>query len=138
MARKHSLLKELARFPQSGTVDEMQLSSGVNIVVGKPNTGKTKWLNMLDYLMGDPGKPEDAFGQDLVEKYDSIAALMSIDGEDFYVERKWKERGSKTKVYVDGNAITTVDFQHLIMDKLQIPLLNYPKGNPYEERNGLS
>lgn len=134
MTRKTLLIKELARFPQSGTVDEMQLSSGVNIVVGSPNTGKTKWLNMLDYLMGDPGKPEDAFGQDLVEKYDSIAALMSIDGEDFYVERKWKERGSKTKVYVDGNAITTVDFQHLLMDKLQIPLLNYPKGNPYEER----
>jgi len=89
---------------------------------------------MLDYLMGDRGQPEDAFGYDLKEKYDSIRALIEIGGEEFWFERRWKQYGMKTKVLVDGEAISIDEFSHFLLEKLGIPILRFPKGSPYAER----
>jgi hypothetical protein len=133
MNKKTIFVKRLTRSPQTDLSDDLLLSPGVNVIVGRGNTGKTKWLQMLDYLMGDKSNPEDAFGE-LAEKYDAILALISIDGTEFEIERRWKQPGVKGKVFVDGDPIDSEDFQRFLLEKLNIPLVHFPKGNPYEER----
>lgn len=134
MASNTLVIKELVRTPQYGPEDKLEFQPGVNIIVGPGNSGKTRWLNMLDYLLGDAGKTEDAFPQEMVEKYDTIGARLIIDGVEYFVERRWKEKNAKGKVFIDGNGISAGEFQQFLLDRLKIPILHYPKGNPYDER----
>lgn len=128
------MIKSIQRVAFDGSDETLEFSPGVNLIVGKPNTGKTKWLSMIDYLMGDKDQPEKTFG-DLAEKYDSIRALFSVSGEDFWVERNWKKPGYKSKVIVEGDAISCEEFSQFLLERLKIPIIHFPKGNPYEERN---
>jgi hypothetical protein len=127
---KTLLILELSRHPESGLEDRLHLAPGVNVIVGAPNSGKTSWLRMLDFLLGDDSKPEELFGV-LHEKYDSVQMKVEIGGEQFAIERQWKEPGLKTKVLIDGEGVTLKDYQWWLMGKLEIPVVHYPKGNPY-------
>ena len=42
---------ELVRTPEHGPEDRLSFAAGVNVIVGMPNTGKSKWLQMLNYLL---------------------------------------------------------------------------------------
>ena len=134
MDAKTLVIRQLARFPQQGVEDELNFDVGVNVLAGPPNTGKTKWLKMLDYLMGDSGTPENAFGEDMADKYESIRALFRIGEDEITVERRWHERGAKGKIFVDGEPYSTGDFSHYLLERLGIPILHFPQGNPYSER----
>ena len=135
MTAKKLTIKQLVRLPQLDSDDSLDFQPGVNVIVGKPNAGKTKWLSMLDYLMGDPSKPDDAFSLTLKDKYDSVKALLSIDGEEIWIERRWKERRVQSKVFINDDPISQDEFSNYFLDKLGIPVLHFPKGNPYEERS---
>ncbi len=127
---KTLVILELSRFPESGVDDRLRFVAGVNVIVGAPNTGKTKWLQMLDYLLGDDTEPSMLF-DDLYDKFDSAQMRIAIADEEFVVERRWKAAGLKTKVLVDGIPSTLKDYREWLMSKLEIPILHYPKGNPY-------
>jgi len=127
---KTLVILELLRLPEAGEEDRLILRAGVNVIVGPPNSGKSKWLRMLDYLMGDDGTPESLFDE-LHEKYNSVQATLAIAGQEFTVERRWKEAGVKSKVIVDGEPKTLKDYREWLMERLEIPLIHYPKGNPY-------
>lgn len=116
----------------SGNLEELNFEAGVNVLVGRPNVGKTKWLQTIDFLLGAPGDNpfEDAEETGLSEKYDAACLELSFGDECFRIERRWREVGSKTKVFVDGDAMAAREFQQWLMDKLGIPLLHFPKGNP--------
>ena len=122
----------LERRLSTGNVESLALEPGVKLLVGPPNTGKTKWLQTLDFLLGDLGENpfEDAEEVGLPEKYDAAAATLAIGEERVRIERRWREPGAKTKVFVDGEGMSAHDFQQWIMSRLGIPLLNFPKGNP--------
>ena len=115
-----------------GNVEELPFSPGVNLIIGPPNTGKTKWLQTLDFLLGDLGDNpfEGAEETGLAEKYDAAAATVSIGGETFRIERRWREAGAKTKVFVNDVPMLASEFQYWLMERLDIPLVNFPKGNP--------
>lgn len=125
-------ISSLERRLATGNVETLTFETGVNVFVGRPNTGKTKWLQTLDYLLGDTGQNPyeliDAEG--LSGKYDAAAATLCIGEETFRIERRWREAGSKGKVFVGDEAMLAQDFQHWLMEKLGIPLVNFPKGNP--------
>lgn len=72
MSDKNLIIKQLKRVTASGESEELVFTSGVNVIVGGPNAGKTVWLSMLDYLLGDKGSAEDAFGSELAKKYCSV------------------------------------------------------------------
>lgn len=131
MTTKTFVIKELTRTTTDGDQESLEFKTGVNVLVGRPNTGKSKWLAMLDYLLGERGSPEKAFGTDLAEKYTSVHAVIEIDGEEIVVERNWKKRGLKTKVVVDEEPIDLDDFSEFLLEKVKIPSLHYPKGNPF-------
>jgi sugar lactone lactonase YvrE len=128
------IIERLCRSPSQGPEDNLVFGAGVNVIVGAPNTGKSKWLRMLDYLMGDDGKPEDIF-EELYEKYDSASASCKIADEPLTIERRWKEAGVKTKVFVDGEGMPVKEFRGLLMERLGIPVVHYPQGNPYGPRS---
>ncbi|MEM1308302.1 MAG: hypothetical protein AAGF98_02175, partial [Cyanobacteria bacterium P01_H01_bin.153] len=110
MATKTLVLKQLSRTPKTGDFDELNFESGMNLIVGEKRTGKTQWLRMLNYLMGDRGTVEDAFDEALVKKYDSIKGIFSIDGEEIILERYWKQAGSKGKIFINGEPILAENF----------------------------
>src|SRR5580700_10791877 len=116
----------------NGSTEALEFEEGVNVLVGVPNTGKTKWLQTLDFLLGDSGTNpfENSSDPTLAEKYDAASTSLLIGGEQFLVERRWKESGAKTKLFVNGSAISPPDFQSLLLEKLNIPSLHFPKGNP--------
>lgn len=55
---------------------------------------------------------------------------LVIGEETIWAERRWRELGAKTKVFVNGDGMDIYTFQRLLLSKLGIPLLNFPKGNP--------
>lgn len=125
-------IQSLERRLATGNVEMLTFETGVNVFVGRPNTGKTKWLQTLDYLLGDPGSNpyELSDAEGLAEKYDAAAATILIGDESFRIERRWREAGSKGKVFVGDDGMLAREFQHWLMEKLGIPLVNFPKGNP--------
>ena len=134
MGAKTMTIQELVRVPESGPEERLAFTPGVNVIVGPPNTGKTKWLAMLDYLLGDRDKPENAFGSDLVEKYRSARATLKVGDRSIQIERRWKEPGLLTKVLVDGQTVSVDDFSVYMLQSLNVPVLHYPQGNPYGDR----
>jgi hypothetical protein len=134
MPNKRLFIKELIRSPMSDESDKLVFTKGVNLIIGQPNTGKTQWLRMLDYLWGDTGTPKDAFDEELVQKYDSITANVEIGGEEYVFERRWKERGSIGKVFVNDVAVLCSDFSPFLLGLLDLPTIHVPSGNPYSAR----
>ncbi|WHO76236.1 hypothetical protein [Rhizobium sp. BT03] len=125
-------ISRLERRHTNGNVEELIFHKGVNLLVGRPNTGKTKWLQTLDFLLGDPGENpfEGAEEAGLAEKYDAAGAQLLLGDEEVRIERRWREQGAKTKVFVNGEGMPAREFQQWLMQRLEIPLLNFPKGNP--------
>ena len=134
MNAKTLMIRELSRSPQQGPEDKLDLEPGVNVIVGPPNTGKSKWFRMLDYLLGDDGRPEEIFGEDLAAKYDSAQVILDIAGEEVTIERRWKEPGVRTKAFINGELSPIKELWNLLMEKLEIPIVHYPQGNPYGTR----
>lgn len=116
-----------------GGSETLQFEDGVNVVVGRPNTGKTRWLQTLDYLLGDSGNSpfEQSDDEHLALKYAAAGVDLLVAGEAIKIERKWNEPGARSKVFVNGVPMGAQDFQLLLLEKLNIPLVHFPKGNPY-------
>ena len=104
---------------------------GVNVVVGETNTGKTRWLSFLDYLLGDTDPPEDTLGRALADKYDGAAVRLTIDGNLLVLERRWHGGGQRTKVLIDGTPVPADKFSDAFLEMLGLPRVRFPKGNPY-------
>lgn len=127
-------VSELVRSPEQGPEDRLTLAPGVNVIVGIPNTGKSRWLRMLNYLLVSEDAPADAFGEDLASKYTSIKAKLVLAGETLEVERRWDNNTPRNRVFVNGDATTLKDFLLDMQNRLGIPVLHYPQGNPYGQR----
>lgn len=134
MSSKQLVIKQISRTPEFGSEDRLRFTTGVNVIVGLPNTGKSKWLRMLDYVFGSDGKPEEIFGDDLASKYESVKMDILVAGEEWTIERKWKEIGLRTKANVNGDLMDIKQASDLLMDRLGIPLVHYPQGSVYGAR----
>jgi hypothetical protein len=132
MSRPYLSISSVERRFATGNTEALPFEPGVNLLVGRPNTGKTRWLQTLDFLLGDTGENpfEGVSETGLAEKYDAAAAVLLIDGKELRVERRWRETGAKSKVFLDGKGMPTREFQHALMELLGLPLLSFPKGNP--------
>jgi predicted nuclease with TOPRIM domain len=132
VSRPYLRVGRLERRLSTGSTEGLAFEPGANLLVGPPNTGKTRWLQTLDHLLGDPGGSpfEGASEEGLADKYEAAGAELFVGDERLWVERRWREPGAKAKVFVDGEGVAARDFQQLLMRKLGIPLLRFPKGNP--------
>jgi len=132
MSKPFLCITRLERQLSIGNAETLAFAPGVNLIIGPPNTGKTKWLQTLDFLLGDPGENpfEGAEETGLAEKYEAAAAEFTLGSDVFRLQRKWREPGAKTKIFVGDTPMPPREFQHWLMERLGIPLLNFPKGNP--------
>ena len=135
MTTKTLIIKQLSRSPKTGDFDELNFEPGVNVLVGQPNTGKTQWLRMFNFLMGDrDSNPANAFDENLVNKYDSVKGVFIVGDEEIILERRWKQAGNRGKVFVDGMPIPSDNFSSYLLPRLEIPTVHYPQGNPLSLR----
>jgi hypothetical protein len=128
-------VREMVRFPEFDPEDRITLTPGVNVLVGAPNTGKSRWLRMLDYVLGNDKKPDDAFGEDVTNRYESVRAVVMVAGAEWTIERHWKDEKQARKITVNGEVMTCDFFTLKLMSALQIPVMHYPQGNPYGTRS---
>lgn len=141
---KKIFIKQLSRVTTLDEVETLEFEIGVNLITGLSNSGKTVWLKMLDFLLGDSSSVENALDNEdisgiiLSEKYKSLYAIIEIDTVEYLIERRWKEYGLKSKTLVDGKAYDSAEFSSFILEKLNIPTLRFAKGNPYIEGNQFS
>jgi chromosome segregation ATPase len=115
-------------------IEELTFEPGVNLLVGPRNSGKTKWLQTIDFLFGDDIDANERLTDDIFAKYDSATIALSIGTEQYTVERLWKRAGMMSKVVVNGDALLLKDFREFLMEKLGIPIIRYPQGNPLGTR----
>ena len=133
------LIKNISRTNSRGEKETIEFSSGANLLVGPSNSGKTVWLMMLDFLIGDPSMVEEALnrddrnGQFLYEIYDELSSIVEINNIEYLIERKWKQKGLKSKILVDSQPYDASEFSKFILDKLSIPSVKFTKGNPYQD-----
>jgi hypothetical protein len=127
MIAKNFTVKQLRRFPKTGDFDELNFELGVNVLVGEPSTGKTQWLQMLNFLMG---APDIKFDDIISHKYDSVEGVFIIGDKEITLERKWKEAGNKTKVFINEEPVSADGFSSILLTSLNIPILKYPQSNP--------
>lgn len=128
-------VEELERVTGEGKIERLKFEPGLNILVGRPNTGKTMWLRMLNYALGDRNPVEKSLSAQLAEKYNVIRAVLRLGSNtQTVVERRWTEPGSRHKVYVDERPLSVADFSLYFLPQLGIPVVHYPKGNPYSSR----
>src|SRR6202140_1219718 len=126
------LIKHLSR--TAGQTEEvLEFSEGVNLLVGPPNPEKTKWLEMLDYLMAETASPELSFGEALAQKYQRVEALISIGGVDLLIERRWSEPGLRGKVFVNETPMVATDFSDFLLERLQLPMIRFPIGTRWPQ-----
>jgi hypothetical protein len=121
------------RLKDNQRIESLKFVDGVNVVLGKPNTGKTKWMQTLDFLLGEAGEKNPLTPADderLKDKYDAASAELNVGEERLTIERRWLEPGAIGKVFVNGQPMVVREFQHYLLEKLGIPLVHYPKGNP--------
>lgn len=138
---KNLIIRSIERVTRLGEVESIPFENNVNLLLGSPHSGKTIWLQMLDYLLGDSDSPEKTFGAEnkegipITEKYESASAEIIIGNKNYHIERRWHEYGMKTKVLVNGDEILESNFSEWILSELEIPQLHYPKGNPYSDQS---
>ncbi len=132
MSNQFLSILRLDRHLTNGKSEYLDFHPRVNLLVGPPNTGKTKWFQTLDFLLGDEGQNPfevtDETGLD--KKYDAAGASIAIGEERFRIDRRWGKAGAKGKIIVDEQEVPAKEFQRWLMNKLGIPVLHYPKGNP--------
>ena len=93
MTDRTLLIQAVSRRTANET-ESLQFQPGMNVLVGEPNTGKTKWLETIDYLLGDDPDAEQRREDDIFIKYSAAAADLLISGKGPRVERRWSEPGS--------------------------------------------
>ena len=106
---------EVDREGTGGKKEHLQFHTGMNVLVGAPNTGKTKWMETIDFLLGDNVAAEQRETDDIFMKFDSARMVAVIGGQQFRIERKWKEKGALTKVFVDDTALTLDDYYSFLL-----------------------
>lgn len=94
-------VKSISRKGPNIAADILKFAAGVNVLVGESNTGKTKWLETIDYILGDKVTAEKCEEDTIFALYDTVTAILGIGDEDVEVERRWRESGGLGKIYVN-------------------------------------
>lgn len=135
MSAKTIVINTIVRQGSAAKQEHLDFLPGVNVLVGDPNTGKTKWLETIDFLLGDNISAEQRESDDIFTKFDSARMDAIIGDETFNIERKWKEKGAVGKVFVNGESFSLESYQALLLKELGITPFHYPQGNPYGPRS---
>lgn len=127
-------VKSIARRRKNADHDLLEFTGGVNVLVGEGNTGKTKWLESIDYILGDEISVDERENDDIYSSFDAFVGVIAIGHEELKIERRVREPGGLRRVFVNGQSFPLEQYCDLLTDKIGIPRVRYPQGNPYAPR----
>ncbi|HEX2880325.1 MAG TPA: hypothetical protein VHO25_12410, partial [Polyangiaceae bacterium] len=121
----------VSRGGQSAGTEELAFDPGVNVVVGIKDTGKTTWLRILSFLLGDARTPRQALGRPIEQGFDWVSARLILEtGEELLLQRSWRKRDLASKISVGEELIEASEFSAWFARQLRIPEVTFPKGDP--------
>jgi hypothetical protein len=82
---------------------------------------------MIDFLFGKDRSAKEFFGDNIAQKYKSVAAIFSLDGKDHKLERQWSDTQISDHVFVDGRPLDSRHLSEFFLNSLKIPVLQFPK-----------
>jgi chromosome segregation ATPase len=123
------IIEQIGRTTTDGKFESIEFKEGVNAIVGEQNTGKSTWLRMLDFLMGENESAKENFDEVIIQKYRAISSLLRFGTETVEIERQWSDDGSRSQIRLNGDRINADQVQDLFLEQLNIPKLRYPQGN---------
>jgi hypothetical protein len=109
--------------------DELTFEDGLNLLVGPPNSGKSKWLQTLDWVMGDTGSPDDALSAELAGRFSAMGADVRIGDHLWKLERR-TEQGTRGRILVNDRAASASEFSDVLLDELGLRHFRFPRGDP--------
>ncbi|MFZ1527462.1 MAG: hypothetical protein WAT19_01850 [Ferruginibacter sp.] len=133
---KYIVIKSIRRVTNDGEVQELQFESGVNVITGPKNAGKTTWLKQLDYLLGKNAPITDVFtDSELASKYVELNGSFIISGTEVFLKRFLKEPGLTNRIFINDTSVSISEFSTEILKFIGIPEgIKFPKGNPYNSQ----
>lgn len=133
MKNKYIYISEVSRITSDGEVEKINFSQGVNLISGAPNSGKTTWLRIVDYVLGKNKSVKDVFSdQDLVTKYVQYELLLEVSGKIVRLGRMPFEPNMSGKITINGHVYDVEEFSEEIFRLIGYPYhIKFPKGNQY-------
>ena len=80
-------VERLERVTEEGRTEKLEFEAGLNTLVGRPNTGKTVWLRMLDYAFGDRDAVEKSLSVEIAKKYNLIRVVLCLESDEATCDR---------------------------------------------------
>lgn len=90
-------------------------------VVGPRNSGKTTWLRVIDYCLGDSDPVGKAVGPDVADVFGTFRLTLEIAGTRYQIERRPADYGFAGRIFVDGSDFSVRDFSTWILQTLGWP-----------------
>lgn len=121
------IIKVVERVTAGGEREQLTLQPGLNLIIGPSNSGKTRWIQMIDFLFGKDRSARAFFGDDIADKYVSVSAVVSLNGKDHKLERQWGSTEVSGVVFVDGKPVDAKHLSEFFLKGLSIPVLRFPR-----------
>lgn len=119
-----------------GEIDEIAFAKNATEVVGPRNSGKTTYLRVVDYCLGNDDSAAAALGADVAGRYDVYRLDLELAGTPHQIERRPNEYGYAGRIFVDGTEILQSEFSDWILLRLGWPAIRIPKAR--DPRNATS
>lgn len=110
-------------------IDELTFDDGLNLLIGPPNSGKSKWLQTLDWVMGDTGSVDDALSAELAGRFRAMGADLRIGDHLWKLERQ-TELGLRGRILVNDRPASASEFSDVLLDVLGLRRFRFPRGDP--------
>jgi hypothetical protein len=119
---------QITRFQNVGEPERISFKPGVNLLVGAPNSGKSVWLQMLDFMLGDHISFGKRFSHEIEYKYSRIEAEVWINDQPHVMNRLCWPSAENASAMIDGRSVGARGIQRFIEKSLGIPQLFFPRG----------
>ncbi len=127
-------IERIERQRKDGLPEYLALKPGLNLLVGPPNTGKSVWLRMIDYALGDPERFDQRFDHALTHEYSEITASIIVGADCMTLTRRWwPQTIGPPSILVNSRPFPARRFQRILLSKLGIPLLYFSRGSGSQE-----
>lgn len=111
MANQRIELRELRAITENGRVSRLDFASGLNVITGASDTGKSYILDSINYMLGGQTPPED-----IPEAADYVTLALGLtvtngDASSFGLERSRKD-GGDFHIFLDGREPMVLGARH--------------------------
>ena len=131
-------IARIYRIDANNQNEVLEFDSGVNILLGRSNTGKSTWLELIDYVLGKDRTPA-LFAADAkppyTPRYTEAGIYYTTAEHTRHICRIFADGVDQNPIYLDGVRVQPVELQRKILADLDIPIVRYPRGNPYQPRS---